>query len=116
MSTEYRLVLCTCPDNNTAETLASAMVSAQLAACVNILPGIRSVYIWNGQIESSDECLLLLKTHRDSLEELQKNLNLHHPYDVPEIISLVIDDGFPPYLAWISSSIRDDLILVNQSG
>jgi periplasmic divalent cation tolerance protein len=106
MSTDYRLVLCTCPDRTVADHLATMAVSRQLAACVNIVPGLQAVYSWQGQIESSEECLLLIKTRQACLAALQDALVSHHPYQVPEVISLVIEDGYPPYLAWLGDATR----------
>ncbi len=107
MSTDYRLVLCTCPDAATAEHLATILVSSKLAACVNIVPGLRSVYSWEGRIESTDECLLLIKTHIDRWPALQTTLVSHHPYEVPELITLPIEAGYAPYLAWVLASTAD---------
>jgi periplasmic divalent cation tolerance protein len=104
MSTDYRLVLCTCPDAATAEQLAHVLVSSSLAACVNIVPGLRSVYRWQDRIETADECLLLIKSRSDCLAALQVALVSHHPYEVPEVITLTVESGYAPYLAWIRAA------------
>ena len=95
------LVLCTCPPE-AAERLASALVEEQLAACVNVLPGIQSVYRWQGALERSAETLLLAKTTAERYPALETRLRELHPYDLPEIIALPVERGLPGYLAWVS--------------
>lgn len=99
------LIFCTCPDADVAERLARELVSAKLAACVNILPGVRSVYAWQGAIESVGEHLLLIKSHRERYAELEALLKQLHPYDVPEIIALPIERGSADYLNWMNSCL-----------
>jgi periplasmic divalent cation tolerance protein len=106
MSTEYCLVFCTCPDPDTARKLAEGLVSSHWAACVNILPGLTSVYPWEGRIETADEQLLLIKTECSSFESLQDFLKQNHPYDLPEIIAVPVERGSTDYLAWISAWLR----------
>ncbi len=103
MSTHYRLVFCTCPDDDTAARLAQGMVEARLAACVNILPNIRSVYSWKGKLESDDEVLLLIKTRQDRIDDLEQFILSHHPYELPEIVSVSIEQGQQKYLQWIGA-------------
>ena len=105
MSIDFRLVLCTCPDASSADQLASALVNLHLVACVNILPGLRSIYRWQGRVESQEECLLIIKTHGSCLPALQVELVNLHPYDVPEFIVFNIDDGYGPYFSWLLSAI-----------
>jgi periplasmic divalent cation tolerance protein len=95
------LVLCTCPPE-AAERLAAALVEEQLAACVNVLPGIQSVYRWQGAVERSAETLLLAKTTSDRYPALETRLRALHPYELPEIIALPIERGLPGYLSWVS--------------
>lgn len=99
--TTINLVLCTCPDRETAEEIATKLIDAGLAACVNVLPGITSIYRWQGKIERSQEALLLIKTSRSRLDELQQALVALHPYDVPEVIALGVEQGHQPYLEWV---------------
>lgn len=106
MTSEALLVYCTCPDDETANTLAELLVSKQLAACVNIINGIQSVYAWQGQVETSDEALLLIKTTTNAYEELQTLLQDNHPYELPEIVAVSISSGLPEYLEWINESVR----------
>ncbi len=97
------LVLCSCPDTDTADALAAKAIEQRQAACASILPGMRSVYRWKGEIERADEVLLLLKTtpaHFDSLRDL---LLAGHPYELPEIIAVEPDAGLPAYLDWVAA-------------
>ena len=109
MPAGYCLVLCTCPDNETALELAAALVNARLVACVNVLPRMTSVYAWEGRVESAEEHLLLMKTHMNLFEELEPFIRHHHPYNVPEIISVPIAQGSDNYLSWIASWIGNQL-------
>jgi periplasmic divalent cation tolerance protein len=106
MPADYCLVLCTCPDLLTARKLAESLVADKLAACVNILPSISSVYLWQGKIESASELLLLIKTRTDIYSELEAFIAKVHPYDVPEIVALPFVAGSSLYLSWISSSLE----------
>jgi periplasmic divalent cation tolerance protein len=98
---EYQLVLTTCPDTEVAERLAQALVQERLAACVNILPVAKSIYLWKGQVESAAEQLLLIKSMTDAYSSIQKRIRELHPYELPEVIAVPIADGLPDYLAWI---------------
>ncbi len=101
MSTPYQIILCTCPDKDSAEQLAHLLVNEQLCACVNILPGISSIYWWQGQVTSAQEYLLLIKAHKDQYQPIESRLKAQHPYEVPEIIAVSIENGLPEYLNWI---------------
>jgi periplasmic divalent cation tolerance protein len=100
------LVLCSHPDPDAAETLATALVEARLAACVNVLPGARSVYRWHGSIEHALETLLLIKTTSDRLDALKESIVIAHPYAVPEILALTADAGLDRYLDWVRAETR----------
>lgn len=102
---EYCLVLCTCPEGETAKSLAETLVREGLAACVNILPGLSSVYVWQGELESSREALLFAKTERSAYPRLERRLRELHPYELPEIIAVDIERGLPAYLNWISQCL-----------
>ncbi len=106
MKNEYQLVLCTCPDLSVAQTLATALVSQKLAACVNILPNVTSVYLWQGKVECDTEVQLLIKTITASFTQLNSEINKLHPYDIPEVIALNIQQGDQHYLNWISESLK----------
>ena len=103
MSTSYQIILCTCPDKNTAENIARLLVKDKLAACVNILPGITSVYTWQKQIETAQEHLLLIKANKTAYQAIAAAIKKQHPYDIPEIIAVPIENGLPEYLHWIDS-------------
>jgi periplasmic divalent cation tolerance protein len=90
-----RLVLSTCPDAQAADTLATALVEERLAACVNVLPGVRSTYRWQGRIERDDEVLLLIKTTADRQDALIARLQALHPYELPEAVAVEISGGLP---------------------
>ena len=100
------VILSTCPDAATAERLGRTLVEESLAACVNVLPGLRSIYRWNGAVESGEEVLLILKVPRDRLVPARERLVELHPYDVPEFVALSVADGHHPYLSWVASSTR----------
>jgi periplasmic divalent cation tolerance protein len=87
-----------------AEALAAAVVEQRLAACVNLLPAVRSVYRWNDAVEQSDEALLLIKTSRSRYTALQEAVRQQHPYELPEIMAVHLTDGLPAYLDWIRQS------------
>jgi periplasmic divalent cation tolerance protein len=103
MSTCYQIILCTCPDKDTAEKIAQLLVNDKLAACVNILSGITSIYLWQEQMESAQEHLLLIKANKSCYQAIEKTIKMHHPYELPEIIAVPIDNGLPEYLHWIDS-------------
>jgi len=105
VSLNYTLIFCTCPDKDTAKKLARQLVEKKLAACVNILPGITSMYEWEGQIESVQEHLLLIKSVQDNYRAIEAHLFKSHPYEIPEIIAVPIEHGLPEYLDWIDACI-----------
>ena len=99
------LVLSTCPDRDTAQRLGSALVESRLAACVNIIPGVTSVYRWNGRIERDDECLLLVKTTDANYQRLESWLTDEHPYELPELIAVRTTRGLHDYLTWVHNEV-----------
>lgn len=105
MDKDYLVVYCTCPDRQVAERIANTIVAESLAACVNILPGITSVYRWQGQVQQDPEILLIIKTDGDTYPALETRIRALHPYEVPEIIALSIRRGMAEYLDWMTSSI-----------
>lgn len=106
MKGEYQLVLCTCPDVATAKKLAEQAVKEKLAACVNIFSNVQSIYRWQGAVENTTECLLLIKTSSQHYTTLEKMLQNAHPYETPEIIAMAIERGSANYLAWMAESLR----------
>lgn len=105
MPTPHLLVLCTCPDQATAQNIAEQLVDRQLAACVNILPGITSIYQWQGKRETAQEYLLLIKTSNEVYETLEQTLSELHPYELPEVIAVSLERGSTTYLDWISQQV-----------
>jgi periplasmic divalent cation tolerance protein len=99
----FRLVLSTCPDTDSAQRIAQALVSERLAACVNIVPIAQSIYRWRGKIESAAEQLLLIKSKARDFRAVMKRLQSLHPYELPEVLAVPIHDGSPGYLAWLAN-------------
>jgi periplasmic divalent cation tolerance protein len=99
--TEYITVLITASKEDEAARIAKDIVTSRLAACVNILKGMRSIYRWQGKIEDEDEVLMIVKTRRDLFVELSKRVKELHSYSVPEIIALPVIEGAEEYLNWI---------------
>lgn len=102
MADQVLLVLSTFPDAVTARRIGRELVEKRCAACANILPSIESVYWWEGKVESGNETLVLFKTTNDRYQALETTLTALHPYEVPEIIALPIERGWPEYLRWVS--------------
>ena len=102
------IVFCTCPDPNSADSLAQALVEHRLAACVSILPGVRSIYRWQGAVESSNEVQMLIKTTSERFEALREAILAQHPYELPELIAVEAVAGLDRYLDWIGASTRPD--------
>ncbi len=98
---DHRVVLVTCGSEEEALKIAHALVEDHLAACVNLLTPIRSIYRWEGKIWDEKEWLLIIKTQAKRFDELEKRVKSLHSYAVPEIISLPIEEGSSPYLTWI---------------
>jgi periplasmic divalent cation tolerance protein len=104
--TDALVVLVTAPTAEKAAELARALVEERLAACGNVVPGLRSIYRWEGKVQDDAEALLLLKTTRGRFEALRERVLALHPYQVPEVIALAVDAGSAPYLAWIAAETR----------
>lgn len=100
-SRDLVLVLSTVPDRETGLRIARALVADHLVACVNIVPGLTSVYRWEAEIRADDEQLLLMKTPRSRLDALTERLPKLHPYDVPELLAIPIEAGLPTYCEWV---------------
>ncbi len=100
------VVLVTTPDRRTSEKISKGLVHGKLAACVNILPGLRSRYRWKGKVETAREELLLIKTNQPKLSRLIQWVRKNHPYTVCEVVALPIAKGSKPYLDWIDESLK----------
>lgn len=101
-----RLVHISCPDDASASALARSLVDARLAACASVLPGVRSVYRWQGAVEQATEVLLLVKTWADRIDALVEHVRATHPYELPEVVAVEISAGLAPYLAWLQAETR----------
>lgn len=97
---------CTVPNESVADKITENVVSAKLVACVNMIPGVKSAYWWKGEVVKDQELLLMMKTKRALVEELNGKIKELHPYDVHELIVQPIVDGNPPYLTWIGDSTK----------
>jgi len=99
------VVLSTFPDADTAARIARTLVDEQLAACVNLLPTVRSIYRWEGKVCDEAEALAVIKTTAERYAALAARIAELHPYQVPEVIALPLADGHPPYLAWLVEQV-----------
>ena len=106
MQVNALICFCTCPDTDTAERLGEALVEERLAACVNILPGLRSVYRWQAEVERADETLLLIKTVRERFDALSARIKALHPHELPEVLAVEAAAGLPAYLRWVADETR----------
>ena len=97
----HLLVLTTCPNQESAQAIAATLVKRGLAACVNILPGVQSVYVWKGETVTEQEMLLLIKSRKDIYPAVEQAIVADHPYELPEVVAVPIEAGLPDYLSWI---------------
>ncbi len=104
--TDAIVVLVTAPNPDKAAEIARALVAERLAACGNVVPGLRSIYRWEGKIEDEGEALLVLKTTRARFDALRDRVLALHPYEVPEVIALPVEAGHERYLAWVAGETR----------
>ncbi len=102
----YQLVLTTCPDEIVAKNIAQHLVTEKLAACVNMVPNMTSIYCWQDELHCDNEVQLLIKTDESMFAALSNRINQLHPYDVVEIIALNIQQGDKHYLNWITNSLK----------
>jgi periplasmic divalent cation tolerance protein len=102
---EVLVVLSTLPNPDKAAEIARILVEEQLAACVNIIPAVRSIYRWQGAVQDDSEALAVIKTTRDRYDQLARRLVQLHPYELPEVIGLPVAGGHAPYLAWVAGSV-----------
>jgi periplasmic divalent cation tolerance protein len=104
--TDAIIVLTTAGSDEQADSIASALVEEKLAACVNVIGGVKSVYRWKGEIEKDNERLLVIKTTEDLFDAVRRRIRELHSYELPEVIALPISDGDPDYLAWLCGEVR----------
>ncbi|MBF0291889.1 MAG: divalent-cation tolerance protein CutA [Nitrospinae bacterium] len=103
--TDKIVVLITAPSEEEAVKIATALVDDKLAACVNIIPGLRSIYRWEGNICDDREVLMVAKTRRSVFDRLKERVRSLHPYTTPEIIAIPVTAGFEDYLAWVDEKV-----------
>jgi periplasmic divalent cation tolerance protein len=109
MPTDFIVVLITVPSSEVGERIAAALLEKKLAACVNILPGVTSIYTWNGAVQKDQELMLVVKTRADLFHDrLVPAVKAVHPYEVPEIIALPVLMGSPDYLDWIAAETQPE--------
>lgn len=104
--TDVRLILCTFPDSEQARQIGTALVERQLAACVNLIPAVESIYRWQGAVETATEVLAIFKTTAAAFPAFEKALTELHPYEVPEIIALSPEKIAAPYRDWVCAEVR----------
>jgi periplasmic divalent cation tolerance protein len=104
------IVLTNCPDAEVADRIARTLVEQKLAACVNRMPAVDSVYRWQGAVERAVEVPLLIKSTRERLPEVQEAIRALHPYEVPEILAIPVVAGLPAYLRWVVDETQPPLL------
>ncbi len=102
MDSHTIIVLCSCPDQEIASRIATHLVGNRLAACVNISAQTKSIYRWQGEIETADECMMFIKTSASSYDELEMAILAIHPYELPEVVAVPVETGLQNYLGWIN--------------
>lgn len=107
MNEQFLIIFCTVPDEDTAIKLSQTLVEERLAACCNVLPGIRSVYTWKGNLCHDSELLLVIKSRAEIYQRLEQRISELHPYEVPEIIATEIKYGSPNYLKWMAENVDE---------
>jgi len=105
----YQVILCTCPSDEVARLIAKTLVTEKLAACINIIPNVTSVYAWDNKIHFDSEVQLIIKSSSALFNDIAYKINDIHPYDVPEIIAMNIQQGDEKYLHWIKESTKSEL-------
>lgn len=104
---DLQIVWCTVPDVETGRKIADHLVEYGLAACVNLIPGLQSIYRWDGETRHDNESLLMIKTTSKRYEKLQEAILALHPYELPEIIAVPLTSGLPGYLDWLKNSCKE---------
>ena len=104
--TDKIVVFSACSTLEEARQIARKLIEGHLAACVNVMPGVRSFYRWKGMIEEGEECLLMIKSSRDLLDRLRIELEKAHTYEIPEVVAVPIVAGSPNYLNWLDQELK----------
>lgn len=105
-SAAARIILSTCADRAEADCISRSLVESELAACVNLVPGVESIYRWQGKVESATEILLIIKTTSERVKDVEKAIAELHSYDVPEFLVLEVHGGSEPYLQWLFGNLK----------
>ena len=108
MGSELKLAMTTCDSRELADRLATTLVERRLAACVNVLPGVRSTYRWAGTIEQADEIVLMIKTRASELSAIETTVKALSGYELPELIAVEVVGGSADYLGWVAASLGED--------
>jgi|SRR6185369_17436262 len=103
---EKIVIISTCASEIEAEKLARMLVDERLAACVSVIPQVRSYYRWEGTIESANECLLLIKSSRELFDALKARVEAAHSYEIPELLALPVIEGSEKYMSWLEMNLR----------
>ncbi len=106
MSTEHCIIHCTCPSSEIARRIATMLIQQQEAACVNLIPGVTSIYNWKGELHADNETLMVIKSLNRCFEAVSATIRQHHPAELPEIIAVSIDSGSDEYLDWIEKCVK----------
>ena len=107
MPSSTLITLCTCPSQAVAEEIATSLVEQGIAACINIIPKITSIYKWQGKLEKDEETLMLIKTDQSRYRDLEQALLSLHPYELPEIIAVPVEQGLTGYLNWVTQCTKN---------
>ncbi len=107
MPTPLLLILCTVPDRESALKLSSSLVEQNLAACVNLTSPVTSVYKWQGKLEQTEEIVLLIKTTQQRYQQVEAALRAQHPYELPEIVAVPVEQGLDDYLDWVERCVKE---------
>lgn len=102
--TDVLVCFCTCPSLEVARALARTVVESRLAACVNVLPGVTSVYRWQDEVQEDAEVLLIVKTTAGAYPQLEETVRARHPYELPELIAVPVSRGISQYLSWLTDA------------
>lgn len=105
---EVVLALSTAPDAQTAARIGRALVDERLIACMNVVPGLTSIYRWKGDVQTDEEVLMLMKTRPGRVHRLRERISELHPYEVPELLVVPVVDGLAPYLRWVGDETPGD--------
>jgi periplasmic divalent cation tolerance protein len=106
-ATPYSIAFVTVPNEAVGEKIAGGLVSAKLAACVNIIPGVKSIYEWDGKVQKGLEAILKIKTRTSRIQELTEFVKANNPYDVCQVITTAIEGGNPQYLEWVGNIVQE---------